>query len=53
MIVILIVPDDCYFDRTWWLLFKKRVVLTKLDIYVFITRLIEKRKCKQLAISPI
>ena len=43
------VPDDCYstndfltfdFDHTWWLLFQKRVVDTKLDIYVFITFLL-------------
>jgi hypothetical protein len=25
------------YDRTWWKLFQKRVVRTKLDIYVFIT----------------
>jgi hypothetical protein len=25
------------FERTWWRLFQKRVVRTKLDIYVFIT----------------
>ena len=25
------------FERTWWRLFQKRVVCTKLDIYVFIT----------------
>jgi hypothetical protein len=24
-------------ERTWWRLFQKRVVLTKFDIYVFIT----------------
>jgi hypothetical protein len=24
------------FERTWWRLFQKRVVCTKLDIYVFI-----------------
>ena len=23
----------CYFERTWWRLFQKRVVRTKLDIY--------------------
>ena len=27
------------FERTWWKLFQKRVVRTKLDIYVFTTRL--------------
>ena len=27
----------CDFDRTWWRLFQKWVVCTKLDIYVFIT----------------
>jgi len=25
------------FERTWWKLFQKRVMLTKFDIYVFIT----------------
>ena len=26
------------FERTWWRLFQKRVVRTKFDIYVFITK---------------
>ena len=33
MKVILSVPDEGYFERTWWRLFQKRI---KLDIYVFI-----------------
>jgi hypothetical protein len=47
MKVILSVPDEGYSERhlmkvilsvTWWMLFKKRVVHTKLDIYVFISK---------------
>ena len=30
------VPDDGYSERTWWRLFQKLVVRTKLDIYLFI-----------------
>ena len=30
-------PKDCRYERTWWRLFKKRVVRTKFDIYVFIS----------------
>ena len=36
MKVILSVPDEGYYERTWWRLFQKRIVRTKLDIYVFI-----------------
>ena len=36
MKVILSVPDEGYSERTWWRLFQKRVVCTKLHIYVFI-----------------
>jgi hypothetical protein len=38
MKVILSVPDEGYYERTWWRLFQKRVVRIKLDIYVFILR---------------
>jgi hypothetical protein len=44
MMVILNVPDDGYSERTWWRLFQKLVVRTKLDIYLFIIE----RKLKQL-----
>jgi hypothetical protein len=37
MKVILSVPDEGYFERTWWRLFQKRVVRTKFDIYFLIT----------------
>jgi hypothetical protein len=37
MKVILNVPDDGYSERTWWRLFQKHVVCTKLDMYVSIT----------------
>ena len=37
MKVILNVPDEGYSERTWWRLFQKHVVCTKLDIYVSIT----------------
>ena len=40
MKVILSVPDEGYSERTWWRLFQKRVVRTKLDIYVFFFLLI-------------
>jgi hypothetical protein len=40
MKVILSVPDEGYFERTWWRLFQKRVVLIKFDIYVFIVNVI-------------
>ena len=36
MKVILSVPDEGYSERTWWSLFKKPVVCTKFDIYIFI-----------------
>jgi hypothetical protein len=36
MKVILRVPDEGYFESTWWRLFQKRVVQTKFKIYVFI-----------------
>jgi hypothetical protein len=36
MKVILIVPDEGYSDRTWWRLFQKRVVCTKIDMYVLL-----------------
>jgi hypothetical protein len=38
MKVILSVPGEGYFERTWWKLFQKRIVSTNFDIYVFITR---------------
>ena len=36
MKVILSIPDEGYSERTRWRLFQKRVMCTKLDIYVFI-----------------
>ena len=36
MKIILSVPDEDYFERTWWRLFQKRIVRTKFDIYGFI-----------------
>jgi hypothetical protein len=36
MKVIMNVPDEGYYDRTWWRLFQKRILRTKLDIYVLI-----------------
>jgi hypothetical protein len=36
--VILSVNDDGYFEWTWWRLFQKRIVHTKLDIYIFINK---------------
>jgi hypothetical protein len=36
MKVILSVPDEGYFERTWWRLFQKRVVRTKFDVYVLL-----------------
>jgi hypothetical protein len=36
MKVILSVPDEGYFECTWWRLFEKRIVRTNFDIYVFI-----------------
>jgi len=38
---ILSVPDEGYFERTWWRLFQKHVVHTYLDIYVFITSILQ------------
>jgi hypothetical protein len=35
MKVILSVPDEGYFELTW---FQKRIVHTKLDIYIFINK---------------
>ena len=40
MKVILSVPDEGYSERTWWRLFQKLVVRTKLYIYVFITQIV-------------
>ena len=34
MMVILSVPDDGYFERTWWWLFQEHVVATELYIYI-------------------
>ena len=34
MKVIMSVPDDGYYERTWWRLFQKRIVCTKFHIYV-------------------
>ena len=34
MKAILSVPDEGYFERTWWRLFQIGVVRTKFDIYV-------------------
>ena len=39
MTVIMSVPDEGYYERTWWRLFQKRVVRTKLDIYGFIVEI--------------
>ena len=36
MKVILSVPDEGYFECTWWRLFLKRIVRTKFDIYVLL-----------------
>jgi hypothetical protein len=36
MKVILSVPDEGYFERTWWRLFQKHIERTTFDIYVFI-----------------
>jgi hypothetical protein len=36
MKVILSVPDEGYFECTWWRLFQKHIVHTNFDIYVFI-----------------
>jgi hypothetical protein len=41
MKVILSVPDEGYFERTWWRLFQKCIVRTKFDIYVFIVNWIK------------
>ena len=41
MKVILDVPDEGYFGRAWWRLFQQKIVLTKLDIYVYISRISE------------
>jgi hypothetical protein len=38
MNVILSVPDEGYYERTWWRLFQKRVVHNKFDIYVFMMK---------------
>jgi hypothetical protein len=35
MKVILSIPDEGYFERSWWRLFKKRLIRTEFDIYVF------------------
>jgi hypothetical protein len=35
MKVILSVPDEGYFERTWWRLFQKRKVQIKFDICFF------------------
>jgi hypothetical protein len=35
MKVILSIPDEGYFERSWWSLFKKRLIRTEFDIYVF------------------
>ena len=32
---IMSVPDEGYYERSWWRLFQKRVVRIKVDIYVF------------------
>ena len=45
MKVILSVPDEGYSECTWWRLFQNRVVRTKFDIYVFITRYVNKVVC--------
>jgi len=37
MKVILSVPDEGYSECTWWRLFQKRVVRTKINVYVFTT----------------
>jgi hypothetical protein len=34
-LLFLRVPDEGYFEGTWWRLFQKRFVPTKFDIYVF------------------
>ena len=38
MKVIMSVPDEGYYERTWWRLFQKRVVCTKFDVYAFISK---------------
>ena len=50
MKVILSVPDEGYYERTWWRLFQKRVVRNKLDIYVFIF-IMNKEKYDSMVIS--
>jgi hypothetical protein len=34
MKVIMNVPDDGYYERTWWRLFQKHIVRTKFHIYI-------------------
>jgi len=33
-----VIPETCHvdFECTWWMLFQKRVMHTKFDIYIFI-----------------
>ena len=45
MKVILSVPDEGYFERTWWRLFQKGVVRTNIDIYVFVLFLLTILHC--------
>jgi hypothetical protein len=50
MKVILSVPDEGYFECTWWRLFQKRVVRNKLDIY-FSIFIMNKEKYDSMVIS--
>jgi hypothetical protein len=53
MKVILIIPDEGYSEHTWWRLFQKRVVRTKLDIYVFCCMTAEEKFWFSMIITPM